>query len=114
MKDIVNLQQQPYILGGQLSSCESCQSDAKQAHFCSFHMYGDPPTCPKLEQEVLLDYWIKQAAAGSTTASGLLTMTPCDLWPYLSGRTMWYAVVLFASKHLVLTWDNQWMPGVLP
>ena len=111
MTDIMDKLKQPYILGGHTSSCQNCKSELSRATFCYFQQYGkfgwdkvsnelhdqmthqvsagDPPTCPKYDQQLLLEYWTRQAAGGSATAHGFLTFTPCHLWPYLQGRTLW-------------------------
>ena len=41
------------------------------------------------DQDRLVDAYIGLAEAGSTFAANLLRFTPCDLWPYLRGRTLW-------------------------
>ena len=56
---------------------------------CRYERYASPPMCPKYEQEVLAQYFVKQAMAGSQNAQGLLELTPCDFWPLIQGRSLW-------------------------
>lgn len=53
--------------------------------------WGGIPACRPREQAKLLDYFLNQTSRGSEFAHGMMTLTPCDLWPFLRGRTLWLA-----------------------
>jgi hypothetical protein len=38
---------------------------------------------------MLLQHFLDRAANGSALATNLLQLTPCDLWPFIRGRTLW-------------------------
>ncbi|KAK9865937.1 hypothetical protein WJX84_007496, partial [Apatococcus fuscideae] len=80
----------PYVFGGnQRPACQACKSSNDRAQYCRYERYASPPMCPKYEQEVLAQYFVKQAMAGSQNAQGLLELTPCDFWPLIQGRSLW-------------------------
>ena len=54
-----------------------------------FAPYGLPPICPSIDQDWLLKYFVEETEKGSYYAKGLLELTPCDLWPYIRGKTVW-------------------------
>lgn len=49
------------------------------------------PVCPQDEQKHFWRYLVSRAEAGAPGYEAMLTMTPCDIWPYLRGRTLWVA-----------------------
>ncbi|KAK9833226.1 hypothetical protein WJX74_010892 [Apatococcus lobatus] len=80
----------PYILGGdQQPECTNCKRDEERTHFCRFAPYGLPPICPSRDQDWFLNYFMEEVDKGSVYAKGLLELTPCDLWPYIRGKTIW-------------------------
>lgn len=60
-----------------------------RAEFCAYVPHGYSQICPYQDQESLLQHFLDRAAAGSRFASNLLRLTPCDLWPFFKGRTIW-------------------------
>ena len=54
-------------------------------HLCSFR----GPVCPDWLQEQLLSWMIESAERGRPGFREMLTMTPCDLFSLVRGRTMW-------------------------
>ena len=69
---------------------------------CRYERYSEPPICPKYEQELLAQYFVKQALAGSQNAQGLLELTPCDFWPLIQGRSLW----LFGDSITMASWPS--------
>ncbi|KAL4444037.1 hypothetical protein ABPG75_011774 [Micractinium tetrahymenae] len=73
--------QRPYLFGAQARpACTNCKRDALWAHFCQYRSHG--PTCPE---------WLQQSIVGSWLERGFelpLTLTPCDLWRHIRGRTL--------------------------
>ena len=47
-------------------------------------MYKNGPLCPGWVQTGLIDSWVARGFALP------LTLTPCDLWPHLHGRTLFF------------------------
>ena len=47
------------------------------------------PVCPEWLQEQLLSWLIEGAEAGRPGFKEMLTLTPCDIFPLLRGRTLW-------------------------
>ena len=45
--------------------------------------------CADWAQYVLLEDWLQRADDGAPGYERLLTLTPCDMWPLLQGRTLW-------------------------
>ena len=45
--------------------------------------------CPEWLQEQLLSWLIEGAEAGRPGFREMLTLTPCDIFPLLRGRTLW-------------------------
>ena len=71
----------PYLLGGpQQPRCRNCKRSDGWAGVCQF-VEGE--RCSAGVRAELLAAWLKR---GHELA---LTLTPCDLWPYLAGRTLW-------------------------
>lgn len=53
------------------------------------HYLSDGPLCPKSDQQQLLRILVDRAEGGSKQAMGMLSLTPCDLYPLIKGRTLW-------------------------
>lgn len=82
----------PYLLGGIYETsrdCPNCKAGGLWADFCSFKPLGksrfyDMQLCPSKTVQAVV-----QGALTQDNAADLLTLTPCDLWPQLRGRTTW-------------------------
>ena len=48
-----------------------------------------PPVCPKEMQEGLGERLREAAAEGHEWAQEILLFRPCQLFPYMQGRTLW-------------------------
>lgn len=83
--------EKPYLLGGhQKPNCSTCKKEGEDetwALFCSFKSSG--PVCRPDSQAELLDFWLGRADRGAPGVRDMLTSTPCDLWPFIQGRTVW-------------------------
>ena len=55
--------------------------------FCMCSFRG--PVCPDWLQEQLLGWMIESAERGRPGFREMLTMTPCDLFSLVRGRTLW-------------------------
>jgi hypothetical protein len=91
LQDIASGSKRPYLLGGiyDKADCVNCHRGGLAASFCSFRPAGKAP------------FWDHQLCESGTVAAFLartlsskdakevLTMTPCDLWPLMRGRTLW-------------------------
>lgn len=64
--------------------------------------WGGIPACRPREQAKLLQYFLNETRKGSAFAEGMMTLTPCDLWPFIRGRTLWLAG---DSITQVVVWD---------
>lgn len=92
IEDIRSRAKVPYLLGGiydESRNCSNCKRGGLWADFCSFKPLGksryyDMQLCSSSTVEAVVDSALKQ-----DNAADLLTLTPCDLWPYLKGRTTW-------------------------
>ena len=51
--------------------------------------YCNRLTCPFEEQRNFLEHLISRAELGAPGYEHMLTMTPCDWWPFLKNRTIW-------------------------
>ncbi|KAK9841328.1 hypothetical protein WJX74_003987 [Apatococcus lobatus] len=88
LQDILDKKAQPYILGGkQKPRCSNCKADRSWAHTCQFD--GQGSTCTPESQDDFLSLLLSRAKDASSAYAEMLTMTPCDLFPYLRGRTLW-------------------------
>ncbi|CAL8468940.1 g8481 [Coccomyxa elongata] len=93
-EDVRDRGQVPYLLGGRRQPhCRTCNSKAPWANFCSWDYSKFSgfrgPVCPEWLQEQLLTWMIESAERGRPGFKEMLTMTPCDLFPLLRGRTLW-------------------------
>jgi hypothetical protein len=90
--DISSKAKVPYLLGGiydRSRDCPNCKRGGLWADFCSFKAMGksrlwDMQLCNSSTAEAVVDRALQQY-----NAAELLTMTPCDLWHYMRGRTTW-------------------------
>ncbi|KAK9825923.1 hypothetical protein WJX81_007164 [Elliptochloris bilobata] len=86
--EIRNGTARPYLFGEpQRPACTNCRNDTLWAHMCLYESHG--PVCPRTDQERLTRDFVERAEAGDTGARDLLRTTPCDLFPFLRGRTTW-------------------------
>lgn len=83
--DQVKAGSKPYIYGGPSEDCVLCKSEEREARFCR-KVEGDPHVCSKDLQNALIGGQLNELAR-----SGILTFSPCDMWPHLKGRTAWFA-----------------------
>ena len=74
----------PYLYGGRPEGCTKCQSEEHVAKFCQFGLdgYGQ---CWGGRREQLVQYYLQRGF------TDILTFTPCDLWPLLKGRTLFFS-----------------------
>jgi hypothetical protein len=92
LQDISSKAKVPYLLGGIYDSsrdCPNCKRGGLWADFCSFKALGksrfwDMQLCNSSTAEAVVDRALQQ-----DNAAELLTMTPCDMWSYMRGRTTW-------------------------
>lgn len=64
----------------------------EQGRWCAYDeglSHTGAPICPAKEQATLMAHYSARAAAGDAWAGNMLRVTPCDLWPFLRGRTLW-------------------------
>jgi hypothetical protein len=88
--DVRRFKQKPYLLGGaRQPECVNCKEDGIWPNVCQYISNG--PVCPKKDQQHFWRYLVSQAEVGAPGYEAMLTMTPCDIWPYLRGRTVWIA-----------------------
>jgi hypothetical protein len=79
----------PYLWGGiyKKSNCENCQKSSRWASFCGGKPTGiardDVQHCSKATTETVIAQMLSMEDPGS------LALTPCDLWRYMKGRTVW-------------------------
>ena len=66
----------------------ACTQREKQ-EYCAYAPHADRRVCPHEDQERLLQHFLDRADNGSAWAANMLRMTPCDLWPFIKGRTLW-------------------------
>ena len=69
--------------------CSVCAIvQGEKATFCAY----EPPyakVCSPAQLKRLHSYFLGRAKNGSQWAEGMLRLTPCDLWPFIEGRTLW-------------------------
>eukprot|EP00884_Botryococcus_braunii_P019887 jgi/Botrbrau1/6582/Bobra.0189s0009.1 len=81
----------PYILGEEKrprQACKTCSSNATVLEACRFAIPGYF-ICSAADARFLLDYLLDRAEAGAPGYAAMLTMTPCDLFSLIQGRTLW-------------------------
>ncbi len=75
-----------------LSRRRAARAAPRQGRWCAYDSelsHTGAPICPAAEQATLLAHFAGRAGAGDAWAANMLRMTPCDLWPFLRGRTLW-------------------------
>ncbi|KAK9832530.1 hypothetical protein WJX81_006130 [Elliptochloris bilobata] len=78
----------PYLFGGvQRPQCTNCHIDTLWANFCQYKNSG--PVCYDWDIDGLSREFVARAEAGNVGARELLDMTPCDLFSFIRGRTLW-------------------------
>lgn len=60
-----------------------------RADYCHYIFHHGARVCPHEDQDRLLQHFLDRAANGSHWAANMLQMTPCDVWPFIRGRTVW-------------------------
>ncbi|BDA49809.1 hypothetical protein COCOBI_14-4290 [Coccomyxa sp. Obi] len=87
-EDMLRGEARPYLMGErQRPACVNCDRDELWSHFCQFKSHG--PKCPQHDQDLLFNTLMDRAKVGAVGAKDLLELTPCDLFPYIRGRTLW-------------------------
>ncbi|CAL8465497.1 g5033 [Coccomyxa elongata] len=74
----------PYLYGGGPEGCRHCKSEDHVAKFCQFGLDGFGQ-CWGGRREQLIHYYLQRGF------NDILTFTPCDLWPMLRGRTLYFS-----------------------
>ncbi|KAK9868045.1 hypothetical protein WJX84_001376 [Apatococcus fuscideae] len=90
LQDIQDRKAQAYLLGGrQKPRCRHCKADRTWAQTCQF--LGQGSACTPEAQDDFLGHLLGHGQGDRETNAfaDMLTMTPCDLFPYLRGRTLW-------------------------
>ena len=82
--DQIRTGSKPYIYGGAPEDCVLCKSQEREARFC--RKEEDPHVCSKDLQKALIGGQLNEMEK-----SDILTFTPCDMWPHLKGRTIWFS-----------------------
>lgn len=57
--------------------------------FCHYTFHHGRRVCPHDDQDRLMQHFLDRAHSGSAWAANMLQLTPCDLWPFIQGRTVW-------------------------
>ena len=74
----------PYIYGGNATDCVMCKEADPQSQFC--RKEAGAHACSQDLQKALLNGQLNEMGR-----SDILTFTPCDLWPHIVGRTVWFS-----------------------
>ena len=74
----------PYLYGGKPPGCKNCKSTEFVSKFCQFGMTGHGQ-CDKGQ----IFYLVQQLL--DREFYEILQFTPCDLWPLLKGRTLYFS-----------------------
>jgi hypothetical protein len=89
LKDVAAGRVTPYLFGGIYKRpCVNCRRGALWATWCGWSNTTLPFYDQQLCTKAVTDAVIAEAAARRWD-EGALTMTPCDLWYYMRGRTTW-------------------------
>lgn len=72
----------PYLYGGRPERCAVCDADEPVAQQCQFGIAGFG-ICGWMRNKLVKGY----LARGVTE---ILTLTPCDMWPLVAGRTLFF------------------------
>jgi hypothetical protein len=74
----------PYLYGGEPPHCRTCKSQEHVAKFCHYDLDGHGQ-CWGGRREKLVQYYLDRGF------HEILTFTPCDLWPLIKGRTVYFS-----------------------
>ena len=74
----------PYLYGGKPPGCKSCKSSEFVSKFCQYGMPGHGQ-CDKGQIYYLVQQFLDREF------HEVLQFTPCDLWPLLRGRTLYFS-----------------------
>lgn len=74
----------PYLYGGKPRGCKQCKSKEHVSQFCQFGMKGHGQ-CDKGQ----IYYLVQQLL--DREFYEILQFTPCNLWPLLKGRTLYFS-----------------------
>ena len=74
----------PYLLGGKPPGCKQCQAKEYISEFCQYGMVGHGQ-CDDGQRYYLTQLWLDREF------HSILQFTPCDLWPLLKGRTLYFS-----------------------
>lgn len=92
LDQITSKEKTPYLLGGIYDDsrpCPNCERGGLWSNFCGFRnlhksAFWQAQVCNSRTVADAIDSALRQ-----DNAAELLTMTPCDMWPFLRGRTTW-------------------------
>ncbi|KAL4438162.1 hypothetical protein ABPG77_010523 [Micractinium sp. CCAP 211/92] len=74
--------QRPYIFGAEARpTCTNCRNTSVWGQFCQYR--GSGPVCPDSVRQELLAAWVERGYELP------LTLTPCDFWRHIKGRTLY-------------------------
>ena len=74
----------PYLYGGKPPGCKNCKSSEFVSKFCQYGMPGHGQ-CDKGQIYYLVQQFLDREF------HEVLQFTPCDLWPLLKGRTLYFS-----------------------
>lgn len=74
----------PYLYGGKPPGCKNCKSTEFVSKFCQYGMLGHGQ-CDKGQIYYLVQLFLDREFYE------ILQFTPCDLWPLLKGRTLYFS-----------------------
>ena len=74
----------PYLYGGKPPGCKNCKSTEFVSKFCQYGMTGHGQ-CDKGQIYYLVQLFLDREFYE------ILQFTPCDLWPLLKGRTLYFS-----------------------
>ena len=74
----------PYLFGGKPPGCKQCQAKEYISEFCQYGMVGHGQ-CDDGQRYYLVQQYLDREF------HSILQFTPCDLWPLLKGRTLYFS-----------------------
>ena len=74
----------PYLYGGKAPGCKNCRSSKHVSQFCRYNMTGHG------QCDIGQIYYLVQQLLDREFYE-ILQFTPCDLWPLLKGRTLYFS-----------------------
>ena len=89
LEDVTSGAVAPYLYGGiyNRANCKNCETPGLWPDFCGLRPtrvdYFDHKICSGLSVKNLVTSLLQQVDTGP------LTLTPCDLWNFMRGRTTW-------------------------